>query len=81
MLTTTELETLAVMLHHAGKHMEDARDENGEYVWTAGDPTDPAHFTTAYNEILEGFYALQTDPWAELVHVGAGNDVPAMIHG
>jgi len=70
-LTETELETLATLIHGAGKHMASARDNRGNHVWPAGDPAHPAHFITAYTEILEGFYALQPDHWAKLVHVGA----------
>ena len=61
-LTRTELETLAVMLHSAHRHMSYAK-LNGEHVW------EYAVLNETVEENLQGFYALQTDPWAELVHL------------
>jgi hypothetical protein len=70
MLTRTELETLAVMIHSAGQHMATVRTGDGGWVWSAA-ADGAANFTAAYTEMLEGFYALQADIWADLVHVHA----------
>jgi hypothetical protein len=67
-LTETELETLAILITSAGRRMSQARDDRGEYVWPH-DPTSPVSFSASYTEMLEGFYALQPDCWAKLVHV------------
>jgi hypothetical protein len=67
MLTRTELETLAVMLHSAGRHMSSIRTPDGEWAWPSADGS----FVTAHTEMVEGFYALQTDPYAEMVHIHA----------
>lgn len=70
LLTETELETLATFIRNAGRHMSTARDSHGNHVWPSVS-TDPGSMITAYEEMLAGFYALQPDHWATLVHVNA----------
>lgn len=62
MLTTTELETLAVMLDSATRHMTRARDLHGKYVWDgAADSTAPNNLGKAVTDMFEGFYFVQRD--------------------
>jgi hypothetical protein len=51
--TTRELDTLATLIDSAGKHMIDARDRDGNLVWSFADEHD------AYNEMVLGFYDIQ----------------------
>ena len=59
LLTRTELETLAVMIHGASRHMQHARTSAGEPVWTAGNPGTAGNYADMYDDMLYVFYELQ----------------------
>lgn len=63
-LTTTELETLAVMLSSGARRMGTARNRDGEFAWTSGNG-----LTDAIWDMASGFYELQAgrDPFTGLV--------------
>jgi len=52
-LTATELDTLATMIHSAGKHMVDARNIDGNLTWGWRD------MGAAYTDMVNGFYDIQ----------------------
>ena len=51
--TTTELDTLATMIHGAGQQMINARDRHGDLVWGSRETS------SAYAEMCDGFYDIQ----------------------
>ncbi len=53
-LTITELETLASMLYSATRHIGDARDACGRYVWDQG-----RELSELFAEIFGGFYQIR----------------------
>ena len=57
MLTITELETLAVMLDSASRHMAQARTPAGEYAW--GDAHPDSQLCDAIADMSIGFYQIQ----------------------
>jgi hypothetical protein len=52
-LTATELDTLATMITSAGKHMSDARNNDGNLTWGSRE------MGAAYTDMVNGYYDIQ----------------------